>query len=75
MGRSLTPRRGSGVWLGRRWGAVAHIVAVSSCEAREVRAMARRPFGERWSREALQELPAVPWMWRCKPVSTGAAPQ
>eukprot|EP00969_Alexandrium_andersonii_P263793 11659764-Alexandrium_andersonii.AAC.1 len=52
MDRSLSPRWGSGVWLGRRWGTAAHIVAVSSREVREVRAVARRPFGERWSREA-----------------------
>eukprot|EP00969_Alexandrium_andersonii_P327926 14491627-Alexandrium_andersonii.AAC.1 len=30
-----TPRRGSGVWLGRRWGTAAHIVFVSPHEVRE----------------------------------------
>eukprot|EP00969_Alexandrium_andersonii_P136596 6042592-Alexandrium_andersonii.AAC.1 len=49
MGRSLSPRWGSGLWLGRRWGTAVHIVAVSPHEAREARAVARRPFGERWS--------------------------
>eukprot|EP00969_Alexandrium_andersonii_P297112 13129277-Alexandrium_andersonii.AAC.1 len=67
MDRSLSPRWESGVWLGRRRGAAAHIVAVSPREVREVRAVARRPFGERWSREALQEPAAVPWMWRREP--------
>eukprot|EP00969_Alexandrium_andersonii_P359698 15453772-Alexandrium_andersonii.AAC.1 len=38
MGRSLSPRWESGVWLGRRWGTAAHIVAVSPGEVREVRA-------------------------------------
>eukprot|EP00969_Alexandrium_andersonii_P293482 12972613-Alexandrium_andersonii.AAC.1 len=47
MDRSLNPRWESGVWLGRRWGTAAHIVAVSPREVREVRAVARRPFGER----------------------------
>eukprot|EP00969_Alexandrium_andersonii_P311422 13761143-Alexandrium_andersonii.AAC.1 len=50
MDRSLNPRWKSGVWLGRRLGTAAHIVAVSPREVREVRAAARRPFGERWSR-------------------------
>eukprot|EP00969_Alexandrium_andersonii_P065844 2903285-Alexandrium_andersonii.AAC.1 len=49
--RSLDARWESGVWLGRRWGAGAHVVAVSDHEVREVRAVARRPVRERWSRE------------------------
>eukprot|EP00969_Alexandrium_andersonii_P301182 13315176-Alexandrium_andersonii.AAC.1 len=39
------------------------------------RAVARRPFSERWSREALQEFSAAPWMWRREPASAGVAPQ
>eukprot|EP00969_Alexandrium_andersonii_P277439 12263722-Alexandrium_andersonii.AAC.1 len=35
----------------------------------------RRPFGERRSRAALQELSAVPWARRCEPVHTGVEPQ
>eukprot|EP00969_Alexandrium_andersonii_P298036 13172550-Alexandrium_andersonii.AAC.1 len=38
MDLSLNHRRESGVWLGRRWRMAAHVVAVSPCEAREVRA-------------------------------------
>eukprot|EP00969_Alexandrium_andersonii_P264271 11680189-Alexandrium_andersonii.AAC.1 len=60
---------------GRRWGTAAHIVVVSPHEVREVRAVARRPFSERWSREALRELSAVPGMWLCEPTSAGDAPQ
>eukprot|EP00969_Alexandrium_andersonii_P259982 11495526-Alexandrium_andersonii.AAC.1 len=71
MGRSLNPRRESGVFSGRRWRTAAHIVAVSPREVREVRAVARRPFGERWSQRALQELSAAPWMWRREPASAG----
>eukprot|EP00969_Alexandrium_andersonii_P205528 9081606-Alexandrium_andersonii.AAC.1 len=44
MDRSLSARWGHGVWLGR-----PRIVAVSPHEVREVRAVARRPFGDRWS--------------------------
>eukprot|EP00969_Alexandrium_andersonii_P141252 6246282-Alexandrium_andersonii.AAC.1 len=44
MDRSRNPRWESGVWLGRRWGTAAHIVAVSPQEVREVRAIARRPL-------------------------------
>eukprot|EP00969_Alexandrium_andersonii_P065184 2870209-Alexandrium_andersonii.AAC.1 len=47
MDRSLNPWWESGVWLGRRWGTAARIVAVGLREVREVRAVARRPFGER----------------------------
>eukprot|EP00969_Alexandrium_andersonii_P291025 12865077-Alexandrium_andersonii.AAC.1 len=74
MDCGLNPRWEPGVWLGPRWGKAAHIVAVSPRDVREVRAVARRPFGERWSREALQELSAAPWAWRCEPVSTGVEP-
>eukprot|EP00969_Alexandrium_andersonii_P319267 14103853-Alexandrium_andersonii.AAC.1 len=63
MGRSLNPCWGAGVWLGRRWGTASHIVAVAPTEAREVRAVARRPLVERWGREKLQSLRAAPWAW------------
>eukprot|EP00969_Alexandrium_andersonii_P127915 5653063-Alexandrium_andersonii.AAC.1 len=51
MDRSLNPRWESGTWLGRRWGSASHIAAVNAHEVRSFRAVARRPFGERWSRE------------------------
>eukprot|EP00969_Alexandrium_andersonii_P258026 11409299-Alexandrium_andersonii.AAC.1 len=60
MDRSLHPRWESGIWLGRRRGAASRIVAVSPTEVREVRAVARRPLSERWSRGELQNLRAVP---------------
>ena len=41
-----------------------NVVAVPG-EVREVRAVARRPFPERWSREELQALRATPWAWTC----------
>eukprot|EP00969_Alexandrium_andersonii_P337531 14918376-Alexandrium_andersonii.AAC.2 len=61
MDCGLNPRWESGMRLGLRWGTAARIVAASPHEAREVRPVARRPFDERWSREALQDLVAVPW--------------
>eukprot|EP00969_Alexandrium_andersonii_P039527 1731851-Alexandrium_andersonii.AAC.1 len=60
MDRSLNPRWESGIWLGRRWGTASHIVAVGPTEVREVRAVARSPLVERWGREELQNLRAVP---------------
>eukprot|EP00969_Alexandrium_andersonii_P042869 1880136-Alexandrium_andersonii.AAC.1 len=36
-----------------------HVVAVSPRKVREVRALARRPFGDRWPREGLQSLASV----------------
>eukprot|EP00969_Alexandrium_andersonii_P064084 2822426-Alexandrium_andersonii.AAC.1 len=66
LGRSFSARWKHGVWLGRRWGAASRIAAVSPREVREVRAAARRPFGDRWSREGLQSLAPVPWVWRAE---------
>eukprot|EP00969_Alexandrium_andersonii_P013273 579101-Alexandrium_andersonii.AAC.1 len=74
MDRSLNPRWEPGTWLGRRWGSAAHIVAVSATEVRTVRAVARRPFGERWSREILQSLVSVPWVWRAEAALAVAGP-
>ena len=42
---------------------------------REVRVVARRLLSERWSRETLQELRAVPWAWRMAPPAAGEVPQ
>ena len=73
--RSLSARWETGTWLGRRWGTGSHIVAGGPGEVREVRAVARRPLSERWSRETLQELRAVPWAWRMAPPAAGEVPQ
>eukprot|EP00969_Alexandrium_andersonii_P143681 6353229-Alexandrium_andersonii.AAC.1 len=76
MGRSLNHRWESGIWLGRRWGAACRIVAVGPNEAREARAVARRPLVERWSWEELQNLRAAPWAGRAGPEgSDGGPPQ
>ena len=74
-GRSLSARWETGTWLGRRWGTGSHIVAGGPGEVREVRTVARRPLSERWSRETLQELRAVPWAWRMAPPAAGEVPQ
>eukprot|EP00969_Alexandrium_andersonii_P176518 7805089-Alexandrium_andersonii.AAC.1 len=63
MGRSLNPRWGSGIWLGRRWGTALRVVAVSRSEVREARAVARHRLAERWSREELQNF-GWPRAWR-----------
>eukprot|EP00969_Alexandrium_andersonii_P315577 13943095-Alexandrium_andersonii.AAC.1 len=51
------------------------VVAVSSREARAARAVACRPFDERWARETLQGLVAAPWAWRREPAPADVAPQ
>ena len=53
-----------GIWLGRKLGGITHIVAAGPDEALEVRAVLRRPLSERWSREELQAIKVVPWVWR-----------
>ena len=49
-------------------------MAVSDHEVREVRAVARRPVRERWSREALEQLRALPWAWQAAPPHGGGGP-
>eukprot|EP00969_Alexandrium_andersonii_P140235 6203581-Alexandrium_andersonii.AAC.1 len=76
MDRSLNPRWESGTWLGRRWGSASHIVAADAHEVRSVRAVARRPFGERWPREVLQGLASAPRVWRAESTTVdGGQPQ
>ena len=61
---SLDARWEDGIWLGRRWGGITHIVVAGPDEALEVRAVMRRPLSERWSREELQAIRVAPWVWR-----------
>eukprot|EP00969_Alexandrium_andersonii_P083244 3672631-Alexandrium_andersonii.AAC.1 len=76
MGRSLNPRRGPGTWLGRRRVTASHTVAVSARDVRGVRAVARRPLGERWPREVLQGLVSAPWARRAESApADGGQPQ
>eukprot|EP00969_Alexandrium_andersonii_P078452 3459492-Alexandrium_andersonii.AAC.1 len=72
--RSLDARRESGVWLGRRWGAGAHVVAINPHEACEARAVARRPVHERWPWETLERPRVLPWAWRAAPLDGGGDP-
>merc|ERR1712020_723758 len=71
---SLDARWEDGLWLGRRWGGVSHIVAAGPDEAVEVRAVARRPLSERWSREEVAALAVVPWIWRTAAEPDSAEP-
>ena len=48
------------MWLGRRWDTTHHRVAGND-EVLDVRAVQRRPLTERWCRESLENVPAVPW--------------
>ena len=58
-GSSLSARWEDGIWLGRRWGSITHIVATGPGEVCEVRAVVRKPLSERWPREELQALRAT----------------
>ena len=46
--------------MGHPWGAVDHLVAAGGHVVR-ARAVMRRPSQERWSREAVEAITAVPW--------------
>ena len=56
----LDAQRAEGLWLGRRWGTTHHRIAVND-EILEVRAVQSRPLAERWCRESLGNIRAVPW--------------
>ena len=50
-----------GVWLGKRWGTIEHVVARedgSICRARTVQ---RRPLADRWQKEAIERIRQFPW--------------
>eukprot|EP00969_Alexandrium_andersonii_P057411 2530586-Alexandrium_andersonii.AAC.1 len=38
-------------------------------------AVARRPFGDRRSREGLRSLASAPWVWRAEPARSDVGPQ
>ena len=64
----LDARWAEGIWLGRRWGTISHRVAIGN-EVIEVRAVQRRPLPERWSKEALEQIRAVPWRNPAPPIA------
>ena len=49
-----------GLWLGRKWGSITHLVATPAGVV-EVRAVQSRPAPERWDKEELSQLRATPW--------------
>ena len=57
----LECRREEGVWLGRRWGSITHLIGVGR-EAVETRAVQRRPREDRWCKEMIEGLRATPWL-------------
>ena len=56
----LEARWEEGIWLGRTWGGITHLIGVGR-EVKEVRAVQRRPKEERWSVARVQGLLATPW--------------
>ncbi len=49
-----------GLWRGRKWGSISHLVATPGGVV-EVRAVQRRPATERWSKDELSQVHATPW--------------
>ena len=60
MNTLLEARWEEGVWLGRRWGSVTHLVGVGR-EVFETRAVQRKPKDERWDAMKIQNITATPW--------------
>ena len=56
----LEARWEEGIWLGRRWGGITHLVGAGR-EVFETRAVQRRPKEERWDAARVQSLTATPW--------------
>jgi len=52
-----------GIWLGRRWGTIDHLVFDGEA-AVEARAVHRRPETERWDKGDIEKVTALPWKWR-----------
>ena len=50
-------------------------MVASAAEVCEARAVLCKPAIERWSWEALQDLTATPWLWKCPPEEEQAPPQ
>merc|ERR1712026_99754 len=69
----LEARWQTGVWLGRLWASLTHLVYdLTEKRIREVRAVLRMPLTDRWDREALQSVDA--WPRRLEPAQeVGAA--
>jgi len=59
----LEARWQEGVWLGKRWGTIDHLVWTGEAVV-EARAIQRKPEPERWSREEVEGITALPWKWK-----------
>ena len=62
----LDARWAEAVWRGRRWGTTHHRVAVND-EGLEVGVVPRQPSAERWNRELLECIRAMPWNFTAAP--------
>ena len=59
----LDARWASGVWLGKRWKSIEHLVHTNG-EVIKCRAVSRKPLEERWSADAIESIVATPWNHR-----------
>ena len=57
----LEARWEEGIWLGRRWGSITHLVGDGDAVF-DARAVQRRPREDRWSVDLVQRLRATPWL-------------
>jgi hypothetical protein len=56
----LDARWSTGVWLGRSWGGIVHQVYANG-KMHAVRGVQRQPRDDRWRKEALEAVSALPW--------------
>ena len=59
----LGARWASGVWLGKRWKNIEHLVHTNG-EVTKCRAVSRNPLEERWRLDAIESIVATPWIHR-----------
>ena len=58
--KDLEGRWLEGIWLGRKWGTIDHLVFMNGA-VHEARAVQRRPGDERWSRSEVEKVNVWPW--------------
>jgi len=58
--KDLEERWLSGIWLGKYWGTIDHVVYHEGV-IMEARAIQRRPITERWSRQEVEKVDVWPW--------------
>ena len=56
----FAPQWDSGIWVGRRWGTGENIV-INEDKVIHPRSIRRKPESERWNKERVAEITALPW--------------